>query len=124
MWSCVTGERSVETLAVKINVKGEVVSAYLSGDLDHHSAGMIREAIDAAIELNMPSLLVLDFSGVSFMDSSGIGLVMGRFRNLQRTGAGLHITGTSPQIYKIMKLSGIERLAKLDIGGFKVENNQ
>lgn len=108
-------------MSVRINVKGEVVSAYLEGELDHHNAAEMRMAIDAAIELNMPSLLILDFSGITFMDSSGIGLVMGRFRNLQRTGAAMHITGTSPQIYKVMKLSGIERLAKLDIGGFKVE---
>lgn len=110
-------------MSVKISVKGEVVTAYLSGELDHHSAREMREAIDSAIELNIPEILVLDFSGISFMDSSGIGLVMGRFRNLQRLGAQLHITGTSPQITKIMKLAGIERLAKLDMGGFKVENN-
>ncbi len=99
---------------VEINVTGEVVTAYLSGELDHHTARFMREEIDNAVELNMPSLLVLDFSGVSFMDSSGIGLVMGRFRNLQKTGASLHISGTSPTIYKVMKLSGVEKLAKLE----------
>lgn len=111
-------------MSVRISVKGEVVSAYLEGELDHHNAAEMRKAIDTAIELNMPSLLILDFSAVTFMDSSGIGLVMGRFRNLQRTKAQMHITGTSPQIYKVMKLSGIERLAKLDVGGFKVEVNK
>ena len=50
------------------------------------------------------------------MDSSGIGLVMGRYRNLQKTGASLHINGASPNIYKVMKLSGIEKLAKLEGG--------
>ena len=99
---------------VEINVMGEVVTAYLSGEIDHHTARYMRETIDNAIELNMPSLLVLDFSGVSFMDSSGIGLVMGRYRNLQKTGASLHVSGTSANIYKVMKLSGIEKLAKLE----------
>lgn len=111
-------------MSVKISVKGEVVTAYLGGELDHHSAREMREAIDTAIELNMPTLLVLDFSGVTFMDSSGIGLVMGRFRNLERTGAAMHITGTSPQITKVMKLAGIGRLAKMDVGGFKVETDK
>lgn len=111
-------------MSVKISVKGAVVTAYLGGELDHHSAREMREAIDNAIELNMPELLVLDFSSVGFMDSSGIGLVMGRFRNLQKTGAQLHITGTSPRITKVMKLAGIERLAKMDIGGFKVEKSK
>ncbi len=101
-------------MAVEIKVKGEVVTAYLSGELDHHTARDMRAAIDNAIELNMPTLLVLDFGEISFMDSSGIGLVMGRYRLLSRTGAQLHITGTSPAIYKMMKLAGMERLATLD----------
>ena len=62
----------------------------------------------------MPSLLVLDFGAVSFMDSSGIGLVMGRYRNLLKSGAELHITGAAPNIYKVMKLAGLEKLAKFD----------
>jgi stage II sporulation protein AA (anti-sigma F factor antagonist) len=103
-----------EKMSVEINVTGEVVTAYLSGELDHHTAKNMRESIDSAVELNSPTLLVLDFSGVSFMDSSGIGLVMGRYRNLQKTGAALHISGTSPTIYKVMKLAGIEKLAKLE----------
>lgn len=101
-------------MAVQINVTGEVVTAYLCGELDHHTAREMREAIDNAVELNMPTLLVLDFKDINFMDSSGIGLVMGRYRNLIKTGAELHITGTSPQIYKVLKLAGIERLAKLE----------
>ncbi len=101
-------------MSVEIKVTGEVVTAYLGGELDHHSAKEMREAIDNSVELNMPTLLVLDFGNISFMDSSGIGLVMGRYRNLIKTGAQLHITGASPQIYKVLKLAGIERLAKLE----------
>ena len=101
-------------MSVKINVTGEVVTAYLGGELDHHTAKEMREAIDNAVELNMPTLLILDFKDVNFMDSSGIGLVMGRYRNLVKTGAELHITQAPPQIYKMLKLAGIERLAKLE----------
>ena len=101
-------------MSVKINVTGEVVTAYLGGELDHHTAKEMREAIDNAVELNMPTHLILDFKDVNFMDSSGIGLVMGRYRNLVKTGAELHITQAPPQIYKMLKLAGIERLAKLE----------
>ena len=100
-------------MSVKINVTGEVVTAYLMGELDHHTAKEMREVIDSAVELNMPSMLVLDFRDITFMDSSGIGLVMGRYRNLQKSGAELHITGTPPQISKMFKLAGVERLAKI-----------
>ena len=101
-------------MSVEISVNGEVTTAYLCGEIDHHSAAALRSTIDNAVEINMPSLLILDFSRVSFMDSSGIGLVMGRYRNLIRFGAKLHITGASPQIYKVMRLSGMEKLASID----------
>lgn len=100
-------------MAININVTGEVVTAFLSGELDHHTAKEMREQIDNAVELNMPSLLVLDFKDIGFMDSSGIGLVMGRYRNLMKSGAELHITNAPERIYKIFKLAGIEKLAKI-----------
>ncbi len=101
-------------MSVEINVTGEVVTAYLSGELDHHTAKEMRETIDNAIEFNMPTLLILDFGGITFMDSSGIGLVMGRYRNLTKSGAVLHIMSAPPTIYKMLKLAGIEKLAKLE----------
>ncbi len=101
-------------MSVEINVTGEVVTAYLSGELDHHTAKEMRQTVDNAVELNMPTLLILDFGGVTFMDSSGIGLVMGRYRNLIKSGAQLHISSAPPQIYKMLKLAGIEKLAKLE----------
>lgn len=102
-------------MSVEVKMTGEVMTCYLTGEIDHHSAAYIRAEIDNAAELYMPSLLVLDFSGINFMDSSGIGLVMGRYRNLSRRGAKLHISGASPQIYKVMRLAGLEKLATIDI---------
>lgn len=107
-------------MSVEILVKGDVLTALLGGEIDHHTAVDMRKDIDLAIEKNMPSLLVLDFGGVSFMDSSGIGLVMGRYRNIQKNGAKLHISGASPQIGRMMKLGGIERLAT--IGEYNANN--
>ncbi len=103
-------------MAIRIQQTGEVMSAYLIGELDHHTAKEMREEIDNALDMNMPTLLIIDFSEITFMDSSGIGLVMGRYRKTSKAGAELHITGTSPQIYKVMKLAGIERLARLEKG--------
>lgn len=104
---------------MKINSTGEVLTVYLQGEIDHHSAKSMREEIDSAVNFNMPSLLILDFSEVTFMDSSGIGLVMGRFKNLQKSGAKLNLSNLSGNIYKIMKLAGIDRLATMDKGADK-----
>ena len=103
-------------MAVKIDIKGEVLTAFLEGEIDHHSARKMRSEIDLAIEKHMPTLLVLDFFDVTFMDSSGIGLVMGRYRLLQKSKAELFITNTSDSIFKVMKLAGLEKLAKIDKG--------
>lgn len=101
---------------VKIDVTGEVVTAYLSGEIDHHTAAKMRKEIDAAVEGNVLTLLVLDFSGVTFMDSSGIGLVMGRYASAKKKSAVLHVSGVSETLYKVMRLAGIERLARLEKG--------
>ena len=104
-------------MAVEINMTGEVLTAYLSGEIDHHTAREMRETVDRAIELNLPTLVVLDFSGIGFMDSSGIGFIMGRYRNLTRIGAALHISNAPPQIRKMMKLAGMDQLVSLPISG-------
>lgn len=101
-------------MSVEIKSTGEILTAYLAGELDHHTAVLMRNKIDSAVELNMPTMLILDFSGITFMDSSGIGLIMGRYRNLLKSGAKLHVSGVTPQIYKVMKLAGLERLSVLD----------
>lgn len=101
---------------MRINSTGEVLTVYLQGEIDHHTAKDMREEIDKAINFYMPTLLILDFSEISFMDSSGIGLVMGRYKNLKKNGAKLSLSNLSGNIYKIMKLAGIERLAEIEKG--------
>lgn len=85
----------------------------LYGDIDHHGVGPMRAEIDEAIARHAPKVLELDFSGVEFMDSSGIGLIMGRYRALQRSGGKLIITGARGNILKVMRLSGIEQIATI-----------
>ena len=59
-------------------------------------------------------MLVLDFSDVTFMDSSGVGLVMGRYRLVAGKGKKLRVDNLSPRDYKIMRMSGIEKLAEIN----------
>ena len=110
-----------EVLQVRINKNETTITAFLSGDIDHHSAKPIREEIDNEIDEFKPSLLVLDFGEVTFMDSSGIGLVMGRFRKMQTYGGEIQIANTPLYIAKVMRISGIEKLAKITNKG---ENNE
>ena len=67
-------------MSVQLNYKEGVLTAKLSGEIDHHSAREMREAIDDAAQKLKPYCLRLDFTEVPFMDSSGVGLILGRVR--------------------------------------------
>ena len=106
-------------MEVSVKCEARHICIRLSGELDHHSAKGLLRRLDQEIEKALPTQLTLDLSGVTFMDSSGIGLVMGRYKLLQPNHAKINITNTSPTIYKVMKLAGLDRLASIDKGGLK-----
>ena len=95
--------------------RGHVLYASLEGELDQHSASDLRDKLNLLIEDKAVTRIEFELSGVTFMDSSGIGLVMGRYKNIADYGGKMVITGLSPQAYKVMKLSGIERIAEIYI---------
>lgn len=99
-------------MSVRIENTDGIMRARLSGEIDHHLASGMREELDLAILREKPHALLLDFTDVSFMDSSGIGLVMGRYRLMNENGGQVEVLGTSPQIRKVMRLAGLDRLAK------------
>jgi stage II sporulation protein AA (anti-sigma F factor antagonist) len=101
-------------MPTKVICDNDSVTAYLSGEIDHHSAPAVRAVIDTYILKSKPKTLIIDFGSVSFMDSSGIGLVMGRFKNIESYGGKMKITGLSSHAYKIMALSGIEKIADIN----------
>ena len=85
----------------------------LRGELDHHSATSLKEKLDSAILSGGEGLLlVLDFTAVTLMDSSGIGLLLGRYKLLKKNGGELAVKGLSRQIDTIFGLSGLYRIIK------------
>ena len=102
---------------MQISLSEESMTAYLSGEIDHHNAKGIREEIDETVQRAGPKELVLDFRDVGFMDSSGIGLVMGRYSLMQELGGRLLVVNMSGHIAKVMRLAGLDRLAILENGG-------
>lgn len=106
-------------MAVKLYLADEIMTAYLEGEIDHHNAKNIRSEIDDSAQRSHPKLLVLDFRDVSFMDSSGIGLVMGRYSLMQELSGELRVINLSGHIRKVMKLAGLDRLSVLEAEGVK-----
>ena len=103
------------TKDVIIEHMGEVMRARLPRDIDHHSAKSMREEIDRALAELMPKRLVLDFSDVAFMDSSGVGLVIGRVEVAKRYGTAVELTGAVGGIMRLLRICGIERIEDLYI---------
>ncbi|HHV50380.1 MAG TPA: anti-sigma factor antagonist [Candidatus Avimonas sp.] len=95
---------------VKIENLPEVMFVRLSGEIDHHNARQIREQVDSAVEMHKPKKLCLDFKDVTFMDSSGIGFIMGRYKLIQLYEGSLEIINISDTINRVIKLSGIDKL--------------
>ena len=89
--------------------------ARISKEIDHHSAGAIREAIDSRLFYTRPSQLILDFGSVGFMDSSGIALIIGRCEVASAIGATVRLVGLSPQLMKLARLAGLERIRNLTV---------
>lgn len=98
---------------VETQFSDNVLTAKLYGEIDHHKAPSIRQKIDGQTENLRPKELHLDFSGVSFMDSSGIGLIMGRYRQVTLIGGKLRVINVPKNLQKIISLSGIDSLGVL-----------
>lgn len=96
---------------VTIESSGNLMIAYLIGEIDHHSSAQLREKIDNVLAYKKPKHLILDFKNVSFMDSSGIGLVMGRYRIMQGLKGTLEIRNVTKQTKKLMELAGLGNIA-------------
>ena len=94
-------------LEVIFSIFDDVLTAELFGELDHHQATGVREAIDREINEYDTKNLILDFSKVRYMDSSGIGMVLGRYRKLDEKGGSVVISGCSAVVQNILNMAGI-----------------
>ena len=99
-------------MQVKLLHSGGSVTARLNGELDHHSAPEVRDALDGALKRFADADLILDLKNLSFMDSSGLGVVLGRYRLLKARGRGLYVKNVSGQIDKVFNISGIYRIIR------------
>ncbi len=97
-------------MQLKLTRQEGALTAHLIGELDHHGAGEVRERIDTAVLQQRCRQLVLDFSGLNFMDSSGIGLIMGRYRLMTSLGGTLTVRGASGRLESVIRLAGLEKL--------------
>jgi stage II sporulation protein AA (anti-sigma F factor antagonist) len=94
-------------LTVRVEEKEGVVVAWLTGELDHHAADDVRRKLDEELYRRRSRRVVLDMSRLTFMDSSGIGVVLGRYRKVKEAGGRLSVRGLSDRVDRILRLAGV-----------------
>lgn len=100
-------------MGVKCKLEKNCLVAFLEGDLDLHTVKGIREQVDAALEKSGARTLLLDLSRVSFMDSSGLGFILGRYRCLREKGGKVILVAPRAQVRRVLELSGVGRIMKI-----------
>ena len=95
-------------VSIKAVEDGSVVFC-LHGELDHHSVKEIRETIDQKLIDYRPTSVILDLNEVSFIDSAGLGLILGRYTRINDYGGTLRLVGVSNEFMKILNLAGTNK---------------
>ena len=96
----------------EFEVKGRTLIICLHADLDHHYALQVRERADRLIEQEGIKYILFDFSGVEFMDSSGIGMIMGRYKKVIFTGGKVGVRGVGKNVDRIFSYSGLYKIVE------------
>lgn len=97
---------------MEINLEniGTTLVVKIKGEIDHHTAPVLREALDREIALHNIQNIVLDFDGVTFMDSSGIGVIVGRYKQISARGGRIMIIRVKSHVDKILEISGLKKI--------------
>ncbi len=95
-------------------IEDDALVINLSGEIDHHSAVGVRSDIDTLVFETRPKRLILELSDITFMDSSGLGLIMGRYALIKDLGGSLLLRSPSAAVMKILGLSGMDRIISIE----------
>lgn len=100
-------------MQIEYNHQKKCLIVTIEGELDHHTAASVRETIDKELFSGPAKNLIFDFEHLTFMDSSGIGVIIGRYKTVSAQGGKVIIACASPSVERILHLSGILKLTKV-----------
>ena len=101
-------------MPITVTSRDSALTIALSGEIDHQVARNMMDAITDAVAERLPARLVLDLSGVTFMDSSGIAVLLRALRQMQQIGGTLRVTDIPAQPRRVLDAAGVGRLITLD----------
>ena len=86
----------------------------LHGEVDHHGARAVMQELDRQVDAGLPKRLTLDLSGVTFMDSSGIAVLLRAHQRMRALGGAVTVTGVPAQAGKVLRAAGLDRMMKFE----------
>lgn len=102
------------SLNITMELKHDVLCIRLSGELDHHTADELREQASKAIEENDVRHIIMNLEHLSFMDSSGLGVILGRYKQIKQHHGEMVVCAISPPIHRLFDMSGLFKIVRLE----------
>lgn len=103
-----------QAMPITVSSRDSALTITLSGEIDHQVARDMMDSITDAIATRLPARLVLDLSGVTFMDSSGIAVLLRALRQMEHIGGSLRVTDIPAQARRVLDAAGVGRLITLE----------
>jgi stage II sporulation protein AA (anti-sigma F factor antagonist) len=102
------------SLNIDMEVKKDVLCIRLSGELDHHSTDELRKQAIHAIESYHIRHIILNLEDLSFMDSSGLGVILGRYKQVKQLQGEMVVCAISPPVQRLFDMSGLFKIIRLE----------
>lgn len=99
-------------MEIRFDMIDDILIPVLSGEIDHHSSGELRDNIDNTYDAFQAKHIILSFNEVTFMDSSGVGLIMGRYNKVRKRNGKIAVVGCNEHMIRILELAGIYTIAQ------------
>lgn len=102
------------SLIINMEVKRDVLCIRLSGELDHHTAEELRSRVMDTLEINQVHHIILNLEHLTFMDSSGLGVILGRYKHVKSLGGEMVVCAISPVVKRLFEMSGLFKIIRLE----------
>ena len=101
-------------MKIDFNEKDKLLNLEIDEEIDHHRAENLRRVADYEIQRRSPKRVILDFNNVFFMDSAGIGMVIGRYKMVSMLGGKVSMINVKPNVRKVFEMSGILKIIPIE----------
>ena len=103
------------SLTINMEAKNRVLCIRLKGDLDHHTAEKLKKQAEAAIQKHNIKHIILNLEELHFMDSSGLGVILGRYKQVNNKQGEMVVCAISPAVKRLFEMSGLFKIVKMEL---------